>query len=117
MGKSAKLFAKAIHHFLEMRELSQSDLAEKIGQSPQVINRYANASSDNRISAIDKVADALGIQPHELLIDHQAKPESESIELLEAIRLLKNLDPVRLDVVLRLLKSFQPVPGLLSKKE
>ena len=117
MDKAANLVAQALKYFLDMRQEDQSSFAEKIGISPQVVSKYATGKIDYRIGALDRLSEALGIQPHELLIDYEAKPQKESKEVLEAIRLLKNLKPHDLETVLRLLKTLQPVPGLLSKKE
>ena len=117
MPNASELLIKAIKHFLHEREKSQSWLAEEMGIGAGTISRWMTGQFEPEISQINKLAKALGIQPHELLIDYDAKPQKESREVLEAIRLLKNLKPHDLETVLRLLKTLQPVSGLLSKKE
>ncbi|MFA7656522.1 helix-turn-helix domain-containing protein [Acidithiobacillus thiooxidans] len=68
-----KVFAQNLASLMASRNMSQSALAQKSGVSQRTISNMLNPDYDPRYSPtlnnIEKVADALGISPWQLLIE------------------------------------------------
>jgi transcriptional regulator with XRE-family HTH domain len=51
----------------QRRFLTQAELAERAGMSETTVNRLENQLQDARISTVRRLAEALGVQPEELI--------------------------------------------------
>jgi transcriptional regulator with XRE-family HTH domain len=66
------------------RGFTLKDLANAIGTTPQTVQRLETANMTVSLEWLQRIADALGIQPHLLLIPLDALPEEE--QFIEAMR-------------------------------
>lgn len=62
------LFVGNVRRILADKGLLQSQLAKMIGANPTVISRLMTAKLSPSGDTLDRVADALGVEPHELLL-------------------------------------------------
>lgn len=67
MSKSLNLFSKAVDFYLTKKGLNRSDLARKSGMNPSHISRYLNGNTEPGIGVITRFAEALSVEPWELL--------------------------------------------------
>ncbi len=63
-----------LREWRERRALTQRELAAKAGMTVSTVNRIENGLQEARISSLRKLAEALGVEPDELL-DWQASAE------------------------------------------
>lgn len=56
-----------LKHWRERRLLTQRDLAAKAGVSPTTVVRIETDQSDAELRTVRKLADALGVEPEELM--------------------------------------------------
>ena len=66
-------FGEILRRIRKERNLSLDALAEKVGTSKQVISRYEKGERIPKISAVQKLANALGVSVYELA-GESAKP-------------------------------------------
>lgn len=62
-----KKLGKNIKYFRKERELTQEELAEKVGVSLEFIGRIEIATSKPSLDTLFKIAKALNIEPYELI--------------------------------------------------
>lgn len=72
------VFAVNVKRIREARGMTQSHLAEKLGWLQPRIAQIECGSQDRRMSTIQRVAAALGVDEVELLTEHAESPESET---------------------------------------
>ena len=97
----------------KLRDITQQELAEKVGVSQSYVARWETGRSQPRPKALEKIADALSVSVEELLVG--GKPQLESAlnlkdeELVELLRELQHLS----DDELQALKTV--MRGLLAR--
>ena len=62
-----KKLGKNIKYFRKERELTQEELAEKVGVSLEFIGRIEIATSKPSLDTLFKIAKALNVEPYELI--------------------------------------------------
>jgi len=67
-----------IRHLRQLKNLSQMELAEKVGVSFQQIQKYESGKSEITLSRLNDIAEALNISPAEILSDEALLPAKES---------------------------------------
>lgn len=122
MNKSLYLLRKNIKDLLDLKEMTQRDLAKKTGQSPTSLNRLFTTETDFRISILDRFGKALNMEPYQFLlptvpketptitgllktIEKQAVMLDGNEELLEA---WNQLDEIQKEILLNQIKMQVP---------
>lgn len=76
------------------RGLTQSQLAERIDRTPEMLCRLENAANAAKISTLEEIANALGVEMFELFTDRDdLKKITEAKGLLELFMDLKEVKP------------------------
>lgn len=70
--KTRKLLANNIIYFRHKNKWSQETFAEKMKSSPAYISQLENAKRNVTTDFFDKIAEALNVEPYELLIERNA---------------------------------------------
>ncbi len=69
-----------LREWRERRLLTQRELAEKVGMSVRQINRIERGIHEPRFSTIRKLAEALEVEPDELVVRAQESPVEDRPE-------------------------------------
>lgn len=103
MDKSLNLFSKNVDYYLTKKDITRSEFARKVDMSPSHISRYLNGNTEPGIGVVTRFAEALGLEPWELLKPPgatEARPDSGTFQRLVALLLqadeqaLKSLESV-----------------------
>lgn len=57
----AQAFALELMDYMDIHKIKQKDLADKMGVSPQQVNKILRAKANLTFETLDKIADALGV--------------------------------------------------------
>ena len=71
--KRAQRFALDLMDYMDAHNIKQKDLAEKMGVSPQQVNKILRAKSNLTFETLDKIEDALGVTISNPKIKEQSK--------------------------------------------
>lgn len=82
MPNSFKIFQEKIENELERRKWSHADLARAMKCDPAQLNRWISGENEPRLNAIDKIANALGLEPS-VLISKAPLPAIIKVEMTE----------------------------------
>ena len=104
---------KVIAELRTQRDLTQAELAERVGVSQSYLARWESGRVEPRPKALRKIAQALGVDINELAEERRAELEKslgiQDTELLALFQEVQNLDNDELDALKILLR------GLLSR--
>lgn len=67
MANLAQTFAKSLRALLDRRQMSARQLALKAGMRPATVGAYLNCDMEPSLTAIEKIADILGVPAIQLL--------------------------------------------------
>ena len=82
-----QIFSENLRRHIEMKRLSQKEVADGIGESVQTVSAWACAKSLPRMGKIQKLADFLGIRKTELINEQPAAPSYSNIFPLQRTRI------------------------------
>lgn len=91
------------------KNLSQSELADKVGISYAQIGRYETKGSEPPSGTLKKIADALGVSPDFLIYgasDEKAKAKLSDADLINQFKAIEELDEEDRNVVKKLIDAF-----------
>lgn len=60
--------AQLIRYYRERRGLNQSELARRVGVTPQAVQHWEQKNSTPKSALLPKIAEALGVEPRDLAI-------------------------------------------------
>jgi transcriptional regulator with XRE-family HTH domain len=93
----------------KQKNLSQSELADKVGISYAQIGRYETKGSQPPAETLKKIADALGVSPDFLIYgtsDEKAKTKLTDADLINQFKAIENMDEEDRNVVKKLIDAF-----------
>ena len=93
----------------KQKNLSQSELADKVGISYAQIGRYETKGSQPPAVTLKKIADALGISPDFLIYgtsDEKAKTKLNDAELINQFKAIESMDEEDKNVIKKLIDAF-----------
>ena len=92
---NASVFARRLTELRKGRQLTQVELAEKLGLSRGVISYYESASKNPTFETIHKFADFFAVSPNELMeeADVSAKKPGPISRLEQQLERIKRLSP------------------------
>ncbi len=102
-------FAERLRELRRQKDLSQSDLGERIGVHLTHISRYERGLSRPTADTLKRLADALGVSGDYLLegaTDEAAKARFEDRELLRRFQEVQDLPERDKEIVKELLDAF-----------
>jgi len=102
-------FAERLRELRRQKDLSQSDLGERVGVHFTHISRYERGLSRPSADTLKRLADALGVSGDYLLegaTDEAAKARFEDRELLRRFQEVQELPERDKEIVIELLDAF-----------
>lgn len=102
-------FAERLAQFRKKKNLTQHDIAAKIGVGIAQVRRYEKGSSSPTLEVIKSMAQTLGVSADELIFDDSEQVAINRIldrELLEQFELISRLPPHDVDAVKTILESM-----------
>lgn len=93
----------------KQKNLSQSELADKVGISYAQIGRYETKGSQPPAETLKKIADALGVSPDFLIYgtsDEKAKTKLTDADLINQFKAIENMDEEDKNVIKKLIDAF-----------
>jgi transcriptional regulator with XRE-family HTH domain len=87
-----KIVAKNLVRVLEEREITQAELAEKIGVSAATVSNWCNGTKMPRMKKFDAICQVLGVNRSDLMEEKQSQEIADAIEaqLLAICKQLNN---------------------------
>lgn len=64
------IFATNLNYYMELNEISQNELARRLGVSSTAVNYWCNATKVPRMDKVDKIALLFGIDRSDLINEH-----------------------------------------------
>jgi transcriptional regulator with XRE-family HTH domain len=89
--------------------MSQSELAEKVGISYAQVGRYETKGAQPPAETLKKIADALGVSPDYLIYgasDEKAKNKLSDAELINQFKAIEEMDDDDKNVIKKLIDAF-----------
>lgn len=105
VDKYAKRFRYRLPKLRELRDLSQTDLAERAGMMPAAISQFENGSRTPSFESVVKLANALDISA-DYLIGRNYEPISVGPTVDKLTRLAEQLPDRELDLLYELARIF-----------
>jgi transcriptional regulator with XRE-family HTH domain len=93
----------------KQKNLSQSELADKVGISYAQIGRYETKGSQPPAETLKKIADALGVTPDFLIYGtsgEKAKTKLKDADLIQQFQAIESMDEEDKNVVKKLIDAF-----------
>jgi transcriptional regulator with XRE-family HTH domain len=93
----------------KQKNLSQSELADKVGISYAQIGRYETKGAQPPAETLKKIADALGVSPDYLIYgtaDEKAKTKLSDADLINQFKAIENMDEEDKNVIKKLIDAF-----------
>ena len=93
----------------KQKNLSQSELADKVGISYAQIGRYETKGAQPPAETLKQIADALGVSPDLLIYgtsDEKAKTRLTDADLINQFKAIENMDEDDRNVVKKLIDAF-----------
>ncbi|MFM7853879.1 MAG: helix-turn-helix domain-containing protein [Flammeovirgaceae bacterium] len=93
----------------KQKDLSQSELADKVGISYAQIGRYETKGAQPPAETLKKIADALGVSPDFLIYgtsDQKAKTRLTDAELINQFKAIEDMAEDDRNVVKKLIDAF-----------
>ena len=100
------IFAKRLVELRKSRQLTQVQLAEKIGVSKATIGYYESAAKNPKLDTIFKLAEFFGVPPEELITENlpNAKPGPES-KIDQQVKRIKSLSPAKQRMIVSIVEA------------
>lgn len=102
-------FANKLTEIRKSRNLTQQELAEKVGVGISQMRRYEKGSSSPTLEVIKNLATTLGVSTDELIFDNNERVAASRIldkELLHQFETVSSLTPRDIDAVKTVLESI-----------
>lgn len=93
----------------KQKNLSQSELADKVGISYAQIGRYETKGAQPPAETLKQIADALGVSPDFLIYgtsDEKAKTKLTDADLINQFKAIENMDEEDKTVIKKLIDAF-----------
>ena len=97
---------KTIVRLRMQKQWKQKDLAEKLGLHVRNLVRWENDQARPRQTALQQLADVLGVSPEELEHGNPTAPQTRDPEIAELFEQFLELDPVQRDAVKIVLRDL-----------
>lgn len=110
MGYLDNVARQRLKDWLQTSGETQTHFGERIGRNQAWMSRYLDAEFDADLDTLTKMADAQQLTLWQLL-DVSATDASEE----ELVRRFRALTPIRRELVLNMVREWQPVTGRRSR--
>jgi Predicted transcriptional regulators len=93
----------------KQKNMSQSELADKVGISYAQIGRYETKGAQPPAETLKKIADALRVSPDFLIYgtsDEKAKTKLTDADLINQFKAIENMDEEDKNVIKKLIDAF-----------
>lgn len=88
------IFAKNLRDWLYVRDISQRELADKLGVSPTIVSAWCRGEKSPRMSKVDMICQVLNVKRSDLMLEKDEVPEP-SDEAIALARRIMRLDDYR----------------------
>lgn len=102
-------FLSQLHHFIERRGFTCSDLAHAIGTSPTTVYRYASGAREPDLKMLIKIGDVLHVSIDELLgldIPEPIEPPPTPVDITTLLACYQRASEADRDVLWSLLSRY-----------
>ncbi|MBU1146809.1 MAG: helix-turn-helix transcriptional regulator [Candidatus Omnitrophica bacterium] len=106
LEKIRSILPNRVRSFRNSKNLTQEQLAERVDIHPTYISRIESGKKLPTLVIICKLADALGINAYELLID-EAKAASSQYKIKKIINMINEAKPADVDTYMGLLNVLR----------
>ena len=80
-----EIFGKNVKYYRYKKHITQEKLADLIATNPNYISRLELGKHNPSLSMIDKIASALGIEPHELFLKTNPTSLPDRVDMLNKL--------------------------------
>jgi len=104
----ATIFGNRLSQLRKNQNLTQAELAEKLGYSRSMIAYVESSAKNPTLETVQRVADFFGVSPEKLLCEESSKlikPGPDS-RLVQQVNRLKNLSVAKQKLAAELLEAF-----------
>ena len=109
MAKQVSKLGDRIKELRKKKNLSQGELADKVGISYAQIGRYETKGSQPPANSLKKIADTLGVSPDFLIYgtsDEKANAKLSDTDLINQFKAIELLDEEDRTVIKKLIDAF-----------
>src|SRR4051812_18509031 len=109
MAKQANKLSDRIKELRKKKDMSQSELADKVGISYAQIGRYETKGAQPPAGTLKKIADTLGVSSDFLIYgasDEKAKAKLSDTDLINQFKAIEELDEEDRNVIKKLIDAF-----------
>lgn len=78
--EQARIIAKNIRRYLDLRDMQQNEFAKAIGESPAVVNNWCQAKNVPSVRKVQKIADFFGCLKTDIIDDHSNQTVTEQYD-------------------------------------
>lgn len=101
-----RVLGERVRALRQAAAMSQRDLAEAAGLDPKYFGRIERGGPNVTLATLARIADVLGVEPHELLAPESAVARADVPEAGRIAALLERLDDDQRGRVLGVLEGF-----------
>lgn len=101
MSKSPKTLAKKLAAFIDGKEMSKMGLHKRTGLTRDSINDYLSETTVPRLDQVDRLAEAMGVEPWQLI-----QPGNLTPRQMRIISLVSAMEDHQLDGILKILEAW-----------
>lgn len=98
--------AKNIRKYRKMAHLSQSDLAEKVERTPEMICKIENNKAGITCDMISQIADVFQIPPYYLVLPDNLLMNEVPANIQKLIQILQNQSPDKTDLLIMIAHTW-----------
>lgn len=115
MTKATETLAKYLKKALD-KHGAKAELARKSGVHPNSIDSYVDLKTSPTLEQIERMANALGVQPWELIRPNGASPTAEfSPALIDLMRRIAKLSPAHLSLIIKAVELSEQLSKVNDK--
>lgn len=79
------IFAKNLRDWLYVRDISQRELADKLGVSPTIVSAWCRGEKSPRMSKVDLICQVLNVKRSDLMLEKDEVPEPSDEDLFISV--------------------------------
>jgi len=111
LKEQTEIFAKNINKYLQERKLTQKEVADAIGVTPQSFNYWCMGKNLPRMDKVQLLAEFLGVKYTDLICENDMEEALEDAfnnpDMRTLFSLAKNCTPDQIQATITLLEQFK----------
>lgn len=86
MDKQARIIGENLTRLIEARGLTQKDVCDALGYSPQTLNTWIKGGAVPRMGKIQRLADYFGVNKTDIIEEHKTETAFDSLSHTDIIK-------------------------------